>query len=198
MERYGEGKLEHPDKSVTFSTIHLTRIDLESNPGLCGDRPAINFLNHGTTQKHLPLKNKHNISFLTSQRTGLFSSRRSGPGPAHYRRFTITLRHTTLIRTTLDKSSARHRDLYLTIHNTHKRQAFMPPTGFEPTIPASVRPQNQTIDPGHIGIGEQVCCHYKFKTLLKLFTEMVGMYFETHFKHMTIYRCAVEFRVSKR
>jgi len=73
----------------------------------------------------------------------------------------------------------------------------MPPTGFEPTIPASERPQNQAIDPGSTGIGEQVCCHYKFKTLLKLCTEMIGMYFEKHFKHM-IYRCAVKFRVSKR
>jgi hypothetical protein len=34
----------------------------------------------------------------------------------------ITLRHTTLGRTTLDEWSARRRDLYLTTHNNHKRQ----------------------------------------------------------------------------
>ena len=42
----------------------------------------------------------------------------SGPGPPHYRGFTITLRHTTLSRTPLDEWSARRRDLYLTTHNT--------------------------------------------------------------------------------
>jgi hypothetical protein len=46
----------------------------------------------------------------------------SGPGTPHYWSFTITLRHTTLGRTPLDGWSARGRDLYLTTHNTHKRQ----------------------------------------------------------------------------
>ena len=83
----------------------------------------------------------------------------SVPGPAHYRGSTVTLKHVTLIRTTLDEWSARRTYLYLTTHNNHNRQAFMPPAGFEPTIPAKVRPQNQAIDPGPTGIGEQVCCH---------------------------------------
>jgi hypothetical protein len=51
----------------------------------------------------------------------------SGPGPPCCRGFTITLRHTTLGRTPLDERSARRRDLYLTTHNTHKRQKAMPP-----------------------------------------------------------------------
>jgi hypothetical protein len=38
------------------------------------------------------------------------------------------------------------RDLYLTTHNTHKRQTSMPPVGFEPTIPASERPQTHALD----------------------------------------------------
>jgi len=46
----------------------------------------------------------------------------SGPGPPHYRGFTITLRHTTRCRTPLDEWSARRRNLYLTTHNTYKRQ----------------------------------------------------------------------------
>jgi len=37
----------------------------------------------------------------------------SGPRSPHYLGFTITLRHTTLGRTPLDKWSARRRDLYL-------------------------------------------------------------------------------------
>ena len=38
----------------------------------------------------------------------------------------ITLRHTTLGRTPLDEWSACHRDLYLTKHNTHKRDNHDP------------------------------------------------------------------------
>jgi hypothetical protein len=37
--------------------------------------------------------------------------------------------------------SARPRDLYLTAHNTNKRQ-----DGFEPTIPAGERPQTHALD----------------------------------------------------
>jgi hypothetical protein len=46
-----------------------------------------------------------------------------GLGLVILRRFTITLRHTTLGRTPLDEWSARPRDLYLTTHN---RQTSMP------------------------------------------------------------------------
>jgi hypothetical protein len=41
-------------------------------------------------------------------------------GHPHYRGFTITFRRTTFGRTPLDEWSARRRDLYLTIHSTHK------------------------------------------------------------------------------
>ena len=41
----------------------------------------------------------------------------------------IILRHTTLGRTPLGERSTRRRDLYLTTHNTHKRQTSMPPGG---------------------------------------------------------------------
>jgi len=63
-----------------------------------------------------------------------------GQGPPHYREFTISLRHTTLVRTPLDEWSARRRDLYLETHNTHKRQTSLPPAGLEPVIPVSERP----------------------------------------------------------
>ena len=43
-------------------------------------------------------------------------------GPHRCWGFTITLRHTTFGRTPLDEWSARRRDLYLTIHNTHREQ----------------------------------------------------------------------------
>jgi hypothetical protein len=79
----------------------------------------------------------------------------SGPGPPHYRGFMITLRHTTLGRTPLDEWSTRRRDLYLTIHNTHKRQTSMPPAGFEPVIPASERQQNHALHRAATVIGEK-------------------------------------------
>jgi hypothetical protein len=49
------------------------------------------------------------------------------------------VKHATLCRTPLDEWSARHRDIYLRTHNTHKRQTSMPLAIFEPTIPASQR-----------------------------------------------------------
>ena len=57
-----------------------------------------------------------------------------------------TQRRTTVGRTPLDEWSARHRDLYLTTHNTHNRQISMPPVGFEPTISAVERPQTYALD----------------------------------------------------
>jgi hypothetical protein len=76
----------------------------------------------------------------------------SGPGPPHYRGFTITLRHTTLGRTLLDGRSARRRDLYPTTLNTHKRQISMLPGRFEPSIPAREGPQTHALDRAATGI----------------------------------------------
>jgi hypothetical protein len=72
--------------------------------------------------------------------------------PRHWRGFTITLRHTTLGRIPLDEWSARRKD-YLTTHNIHERKTSMPPAGFEPTIPASRRPQTHALDRAATGIG---------------------------------------------
>ena len=47
----------------------------------------------------------------------------------HYRGYTITLRHTTLGRTPLEEWSARCTGLYLTTHNSHKRQTPIRPGG---------------------------------------------------------------------
>ena len=49
-------------------------------------------------------------------------------------------RRTKVGRTPLDELSARRRDLYLTIHDTHNRQISMPPVGFEPKISAGRSP----------------------------------------------------------
>jgi hypothetical protein len=45
------------------------------------------------------------------------------------------------------------RDLYLTTHNTHNTQTTIPPAGFEPSIPASERPQTHALDRATIEIG---------------------------------------------
>jgi len=74
----------------------------------------------------------------------LFFSWRFHPIPGHgipIQGFAITPG-----RTPLDEWSARRWDLYLTTHNTHKRQTSMPPAGFEPTIPASERLQTYALD----------------------------------------------------
>jgi hypothetical protein len=53
-----------------------------------------------------------------------------GLGRLIFRGFTITqFRHTTLGRIPLDEGSACRRDLYLTTHNTLKRQTSMPSAG---------------------------------------------------------------------
>jgi len=64
-----------------------------------------------------------------------------------------TQRRTTVGRTSLDEWSARRRDLYLTTHNTHKRQTSMPLVGFEPTISAGERPQTYALDRAATGTG---------------------------------------------
>ena len=66
-----------------------------------------------------------------------------------------TQRRTTVGRTPLDEWSARHRDLYLTTHNTHNRQTSMPSVGFEPMISASERPQTYALDRAATGTGNK-------------------------------------------
>jgi hypothetical protein len=59
----------------------------------------------------------------------------------------ITLNNThTVNRSPLDEGSARRRGLYLTKHNTHKRQASILPEGIEPMIPANKWLQTLTLD----------------------------------------------------
>jgi hypothetical protein len=59
------------------------------------------------------------------------------------------------VGTTPDEGSARRRDLCLIIYDIHKRQAPMPPVGFEPAIPVSERSQTPLLvraDTGRISI----------------------------------------------
>ena len=51
-----------------------------------------------------------------------------------------TQRRATVGRTPPDEWSVRRRALYLTTHNTYKRETSMPRVGFEPTISEGARP----------------------------------------------------------
>ena len=66
--------------------------------------------------------------------------------PPHFQGFEITHTHTTVGTTPLDEGSARRRDLYLTAHNTHNREASMSPARFNPANPANDRPQTHALD----------------------------------------------------
>ena len=77
----------------------------------------------------------------------------SGPVPPHCRGCTITLRHTTLGRTSLDEWSACRRDLYQSTNNSYKEQTSMLLVGFETATPASDRSQIHVFDRAASGIG---------------------------------------------
>ena len=82
-----------------------------------------------------------------------------------------TQRRTTVGRTPMDEWSAGRRDLYLTTRNTYKRQASMPPVGFEPTIPGSERPQTHGLGRAATGIDllitdPIVCCRWRKDKLI--------------------------------
>ena len=79
-----------------------------------------------------------------------------------------SVKHTTLGRTPLHEWSAPRRDLYLTTHNTHKRQASMPLAGLEPAIPARERPQTHALDCAVTGIGPLFVLAGRINTIFNL------------------------------
>jgi hypothetical protein len=63
------------------------------------------------------------------------------------------LDHTQPCTSWQDDWSARHTDFYLTTYNAQKKEVSKPPAGFEPTIPASERKRNYSLDRTATGIG---------------------------------------------
>jgi hypothetical protein len=63
--------------------------------------------------------------------------------------------------TALDEGSARRRDLCLITYNTHKIETSTLAAGFEPTTPASERPQTHAFDHaagrGRLSVVSAVC-----------------------------------------
>ena len=77
-----------------------------------------------------------------------------------------------LVRTPLDEWSARRTDLYLTTHDTHKRQASMPPAEFEPAIPGTERSHTNALDRAANGISK--VRKYVYKSLYKVTSEKIA------------------------
>jgi len=106
---------------------------------------------------------------------------------------------TTVHRKTLDEWPAHHRDLYLTTHNTHNRQTFMPPLGFEPTISAGEWPQTEALDRAANGIGNMNISQLKYVLILEhsltfeLNTDIMCMF--AYSKFIYLYRCTMHFVV---
>jgi hypothetical protein len=73
----------------------------------------------------------------------------------------------------MDEWSAQREDLYLTTHNTHKRQTSWTPAGLEPTIPAGERPQTHALDRAVIGFGSESVNTNKFQIEYNIFTIVV-------------------------
>jgi hypothetical protein len=110
----------------------------------CSDGSSVTYLT--TLHALLPLANFLLVLWLDSLIWAWASSFRRGFMITHFR-------HTTVGRTPLDEGPARSRDLYLTSHNTHKRQTSMPPVGFESTILVSEWPKTHALDRTATGIG---------------------------------------------
>jgi hypothetical protein len=70
-----------------------------------------------------------------------------------------------ICRAPLDERSARHRNLYLTTHNTHNRQTSIIPADFESISPANERLQTLALDCTATGIGTGVYTSQKTQFL---------------------------------
>jgi hypothetical protein len=70
-----------------------------------------------------PQRKKTLPTFFSNGSTAPWGPRSPQFSRLHYH---TLFRHTTIGRTPLDEGPARRRDLYLTTHNTHKRQTSMP------------------------------------------------------------------------
>jgi hypothetical protein len=78
--------------------------------------------------------------------------------------FMITLKRTTDCRTPLDEWSARRRDLYLTIHNTHNGHTSTPPGGIGTRNPSKRATADPRLKPRGTGISH-VSLHFTQKAI---------------------------------
>jgi hypothetical protein len=148
LKRSGRG-VNHPHPSSTYT----------STPSLCFHGRQCSNVTFYQKRRHviITIQDRHRLlnvkKFVSAKAMKAFvfhdATAPRGPDPAHYRDFTITLRHNTLCKTPLDKLSTQYRDLYLITQGKNKRQTSMPSAGFEPAIPASERRQTHALEHGH-------------------------------------------------
>jgi hypothetical protein len=159
-------KFNNPDLHSKYFFLHLHRVTCGHWDTNCHGKLRLLYDRRVRSEESVSWSSKPTPSLLCSRKptNGLFfipmdRQPLGGLGRLIFRGFTITLyRHITLGRIPLDEGPARSRDLYLTTHNTHKRQTSMPPMGFEPTILVSERPQTHALDRTATGIGSPMGC----------------------------------------
>jgi hypothetical protein len=91
-----------------------------------------------------------------------------GSGPPHYPGLNITVRPTTLGRTSLDEWWGRRKHIYLITHDAHKPQNSITLAGFEPAIPASEQPQTHALECAATVIGQILELHLLSRALFFL------------------------------
>jgi hypothetical protein len=96
--------------------------------------------------------------------TAIFCLWRFGPIPCHglavLGGFQITRN-----RTPSDERSTTRRDFCMTTHNTHKRQTFMPPAGFEPTIHANESSLTPALDRAATETSRYCITYFTFRSV---------------------------------
>jgi hypothetical protein len=130
----------------TLPTYHLLQMQ-EQHCRLCiwsccMHAEVSSFL-HSVNDRYFSVQNTLYHCFMSQKIFGFFAQQPPPPQWVMASSFTRFLDHTqrriTFGRTPLDEWSARLKDLYLTTHNTHNRQTYMPPAGFEHTISAGAQ-----------------------------------------------------------
>ena len=102
-----------------------------------------------------------------------------GPRPPHCRGFEITLRHTTLGRTSLYEWSARRRDVYLTTHNTHKIQTPIHPGGIRTQNPNKRAAADYALDRKATGISRLKLYLYLSSLTMRATCQLIVLDLET-------------------
>jgi hypothetical protein len=139
----------------------------------------------GWTQKHSLISSSYKIKTYWNMIIHYYyffcdAAIQRGSWPYSWGFLDHTQRRTTVGRTPLDEWSTRRRDLYLTTHNTHNRQTFMPLVGFEPTIPAGERPQTYVLNRAVTGTCLYSIIHYaniglQIQKLKKFYTKFMQL-----------------------
>ena len=124
---------------LIFSLVDIRRISIMLGSN-CWQKKFLNHLVHKNWQRNSLIVVNYNKFFLGQQPLVGQVLLTIGDSWSH------SVTHTTPSWTPLNEWSAWCTDLYLTTHNTQKRQMSMPLAGFKSTTPARKRPQTHNLD----------------------------------------------------